>query len=292
MSAPSICDDPSLTDDNIGNVLLIPAAILTVPSVITTGLRLLARRKALGRDDWTILIAACLVVVLNTLSVVGVQHGKGRHVCFLEDDAIAIIGKYSWTNQIVLFWALAFIKASVCLLILRVKSTAILRWISGVTIGLMFVSTVVACAALMAECKPISAYWNRSSGQCRPPTFRIYSIWVQACMCFRDHHRCFLRYYTKLTVLDSSCVGVDRSDMFPHAFPNPLEFTDSSSEEDWRGIVDGHGSSVCQTISDMIEQTTANCEQCIRLCDPSSSLPQSKNKRHNLSVHHNQTLQY
>jgi hypothetical protein len=189
MSAPSICDDPSLTDNNIGKILLIPAAILTVPSVITTVLRIYARRKALGRDDWTILVAACLVVILNSLSIVGVGHGKGRHVCFLEDDAISIIGKYSWINQIVLFWALAFIKASVCLLVLRVKSTTILRWISGVTIGLMFVSTVVACAALMAECKPISAYWNRSSGHCRPPAFRIYSIWVQACMCFRARCR-------------------------------------------------------------------------------------------------------
>jgi hypothetical protein len=189
MSPPSICDDPSLTDDNIGNVLLIPAAILMVPSVITTGLRLLSRKKSLGYDDWTIMVAACLVVVLNTLSIVGVQHGKGRHVCFLEPDAIAIIGKYSWINQIVLFWALCFIKASVCLLVLRVKSTAILRWISRVTIGLMFVSTIVACAALMAECKPISAYWHRPSGQCRPPTFRIYSIWVQACTCPRARQR-------------------------------------------------------------------------------------------------------
>jgi hypothetical protein len=193
MSSPSICDDPSLTDDNIGNILLIPAAILTVPSVITTGLRLLARRKTLGKDDWTILIAACLVVAMNALSIVGVQHGKGRHVCFLDDEAVSIIGKYSWTNQIVLFWALASIKASVCLLILRVKSTAILRWVSGVTIGLMFVSTVVACAALMAECKPISAYWDRGSGQCRPPTFRIYSIWVQACMGSRKTYQIYVR---------------------------------------------------------------------------------------------------
>ena len=183
MTLPPICDDPMLLDDNIGNILLIPAAILMVPSVITTGLRIFARKNALGRDDWTILIGACLVVILNTLSIIGIQHGKGRHVCFLEDDQISIIGKYSWINQIVLFWALFFIKASVCLLVLRVKSTAVLRWVSGVTIGLMFISTVVACAALMAECKPVSAYWNRSSGQCRAPTFRIYSIWVQACMC-------------------------------------------------------------------------------------------------------------
>jgi hypothetical protein len=49
---------------------------------------------------------------------------------------------------------------------------------------------------------------------------------------------------TKLTVPDPSCLGADRSDMFSHAFPNPVELTDRSPEEDRRGIVDGDGSSV------------------------------------------------
>jgi hypothetical protein len=111
---------------------------------------------------------------------VGVRHGKGRHVCALDNESIAAIGRYSWINQIILFWALFFIKVSVCLLVLRVKSTALLRWTSGIVTALMITSTIVACAALLAECKPVSAYWNRSSGECRAPTFRIYSIWVQA----------------------------------------------------------------------------------------------------------------
>lgn len=179
MSSAGPCD-PLPDDDDIGNALLIPSAIFIVPTVITTALRLWARKKAFGYDDWTILIAAILTVVLNALSIRGVGHGKGRHVCFLEDDQILEIGKYSWINQIILFWALAFIKASVCLLVLRVKSTKTLRWITAATIALMVSTTVVACAALMSECRPISAYWNRSSGECRAPSFRIYSIWVQA----------------------------------------------------------------------------------------------------------------
>jgi hypothetical protein len=177
---PSSPCDPLPVDENIGSVLLIPAAVFIVPSAITTALRLWARKSSLGSDDWTILIAAILTIVLNALSIAGVKHGKGRHVCFLDADSIAEIGRYSLINQIVLFWALFFIKISVCLLILRVKSTATLRWISGIAVGMMVSSTVVACAALLAECSPVSAYWNRSSGQCRPPTFRIYSIWVQA----------------------------------------------------------------------------------------------------------------
>jgi len=171
---------PCATDDNIGNVLLIPAAFCIVPSAITTALRLWARRKSLGSDDWTILVAAILTIVLNALSIVGVKHGKGRHVCALDNESIADIGRYSLINQIVLFWALFFIKISVCLLVLRVKSTAVLRWASGIVVALILTSTTVACAALLAECKPVSAYWNRSSGKCRAPTFRIYSIWVQA----------------------------------------------------------------------------------------------------------------
>lgn len=196
MSSSSPCD-PLPADDNIGNVLLIPAAVFIIPSTITTGLRLWARRNSPGLDDWTIALAAILTVVLNVLSIVGVKHGKGRHVCFLDDDSISEIGRYSLINQIVLFWALFFIKTSVCLLVLRVKSNTILRWASGLAVGLMATSTVVACAALLAECKPVSAYWNRSTGQCQAPTFRIYSIWIQA-------GRCSSNIYTKLMVLTSS----------------------------------------------------------------------------------------
>jgi hypothetical protein len=180
MAFPSPC----ATDDDIGNVLLIPAALFIVPSVTTTALRLWARRNFLGSDDWTILVASILTIVLNALSIVGVKHGKGRHVCALDDESIAKIGRYSWINQIILFWALFFVKISVCLLVLRVKSTAILRWASGIVTALMITSTIVACAALLAECRPVSAYWNRSSGKCRAPTFRIYSIWMQAGACF------------------------------------------------------------------------------------------------------------
>ena len=179
MSSELLCESLS-ADGNIGNVLLIPAAIFIIPSTATTALRLWARRKSLGSDDWTILIAAVLTIVLDALSIVGVKHGKGRHVCALDEEAVAEIGRYSWINQIILFWALFFIKISVCLLVLRVKSTALLRWTSGIVTALMISSTVVACAALLAECRPVSAYWDRSSGECRAPTFRIYSIWVQA----------------------------------------------------------------------------------------------------------------
>lgn len=176
MTSPLLCD----VDENIGKVLLIPAAFFIVPSTITTALRLWARKNSLGSDDWTIFVAATLTIVLNALSIVGVRHGKGRHVCALDDESIAEIGRYSLINQIVLFWALFFIKISVCLLVLRVKSTATLRWASGVITALMITSTAIACAALLAECKPVSAYWDRGSGTCRAPTFRIYSIWVQA----------------------------------------------------------------------------------------------------------------
>lgn len=199
MSSSSACDS-LLTDDNIGNVLLIPAAIFIVPSATTTALRLWARRNSLGLDDWTILVAAILTITLNALSIVGVRHGKGRHVCFLETESIAEISRYSWIAQIVLFWALFFIKTSVCLLVLRVKSTKALRWTSGMITGLMAASTILACAALLAECKPVSGYWNRSSGQCRPPTFRIYSIWVQA--------GTFSRWCCRTLIANlASCVG-------------------------------------------------------------------------------------
>jgi hypothetical protein len=72
--------------------------------------------------------------------------------------------------------------------------------------------------------------------------------------------------------------------MFAHAFSNPVEFTNSSSEEDRCRTINGYGSSVCRVISYMVDQTSADHRQCIHLRDPTSSLPQSENKRRDLSV--------
>lgn len=179
MSFENPCD-PLPEDENLGSHLLMTAAILLAPTILTTILRLWARKKVPGWDDFTIAIAAVLTIALNVLSIYGVQNGKGRHVCFLHKKQILEIGKYSWINQIVLFWALFFIKMSVCLLILRVKKTKFLRLATVTIIGLMATSTCIACAALIAECRPVSAFWDRLEGECRPPDFRIYSIWVQA----------------------------------------------------------------------------------------------------------------
>lgn len=157
MSFENPCD-PLPEDENLGSHLLMTAAILLAPTILTRILRLWARKKVPGWDDFTIAIAAVLTIALNVLSIYGVQNGKGRHVCFLHKKQILEIGKYSWINQIVLFWALFFIKMSVCLLILRVKKTKFLRLATVTIIGLMATSTCIACAALIAECRPVSAF--------------------------------------------------------------------------------------------------------------------------------------
>jgi hypothetical protein len=223
-SFSSSCD-PRLTDDNIGNVLLIPAAIFIVPSAITTLLRLWARKSSFGSDDWTILVAAILTITLNALSIVGVRNGKGRHVCFFDYESFVEVSRYSWIDQLVFVWALFFIKISICLMVMRVKSTTAIYRLSGMVVTLMTASSIVACIALFVECTPLYAYWNRSSGQCRAPTFRIYSIWIHAGMVD-------LRHCTRRSSDFSRCFGVDRSDMFSSTFPNTLDPPTTNSEED------------------------------------------------------------
>lgn len=276
MASPSPC----ATDDDIGNVLLIPAAFFIVPSVTTTALRLWARRNSLGLDDWTILIAALLTIVLNTLSIVGVKHGKGRHVCALDDESIAAIGRYSWVNQIILFWALFFIKISVCLLVLRVKSTASLRWASGLITALMITSTIVACAALLAECKPVSAYWNRSSGECRAPTFRIYSIWVQAGMSV-------VLVKTQIVVQADILPAISvLTDLVCSLLPFPILWSLQLSprKKIAVGALMALGAMWVLLLDTCIIETANFFSQCIRLCHFASDITKPWPQRHDLSV--------
>lgn len=62
---------------------------------------------------------------------------------------------------------------------------------------------------------------------------------------------------TVLTTFDVSRLGSDRSDMFTHAFPNPVELTLDSSEEDCGWTFDGDGCSVWPTSPSFPEQTTS-----------------------------------
>ena len=176
--------NPLPPDVDVGPMLTAVSYAFIVPSVLSTALRIWvrAREKILGGDDYTIMIAAALSTVLSALSILAVEHGKGRHIWYLSGEQTRYINMLSWINQIVLFSSITFVKASICLLVLRIKNTKAFRWFLYTVIALLVTTNIIPIIALLVECHPIYRFWDRTAvaGQCRPPDFRIYSIWVES----------------------------------------------------------------------------------------------------------------
>ncbi|KAK5734927.1 hypothetical protein LTR17_008560 [Elasticomyces elasticus] len=174
--------DPLPPNVDIGPMMVAVAYVFIFPALITTALRLWIRTRdrILGWDDAAILIASLLAIVLSGLSIEGVKNGKGRHIWYLNEHQTATIGMLSWIAQIDLFCAICLIKISVCLLVLRIKNTKMLRYSLYGVMVLLVITTIIPIIALCTECKPVYGFWHRKLGKCHSPNFRIYSIYVQA----------------------------------------------------------------------------------------------------------------
>ncbi|KAK4962072.1 hypothetical protein LTR10_002569 [Elasticomyces elasticus] len=174
--------DPLPPNADIGPMMVAVAYAFIFPALITTALRLWIRTRdhILGWDDAAILVASLLAIVLSALSIEGTKNGKGRHIWYLNEHQTATIGKLSWIAQIDLFCAICLIKISVCLLVLRIKNTKMLRYSLYAVMVLLVITTIIPIIALCTECKPVYGFWHRKLGHCHSPNFRIYSIYVQA----------------------------------------------------------------------------------------------------------------
>jgi len=170
--------------DNAGPTLLVIAIVVLVVVLTTTALRITvrAKRHALGGDDYTIAAASLLTIGRVTCQIISVQHGNGRHREFLAIEDYQYINFLTWLTQLFLFPILCLLKISVCLLVLRIKSTKQLRIGLWSLIVLLILTTLLPDIVLLAECDPVSAYWTSQADKCWPANVRIYSIYLQTCM--------------------------------------------------------------------------------------------------------------
>jgi hypothetical protein len=169
------------SSDNAGPTLLVICVVVLVLVLSTTTLRVTvrARRQALGGDDYTIAAASLLAIGRVTCQIIGVQHGNGRHREFLSKEDYQYVNFLTWLTQLFLFPILCLLKISVCLLVLRIKSTKRLKYGLWCLIVLLILTTLLPDVVLLAECSPVSAYWTSQQDKCWNPNVRIYSIYLQ-----------------------------------------------------------------------------------------------------------------
>ncbi|CAG8972395.1 hypothetical protein HYALB_00007147 [Hymenoscyphus albidus] len=169
-------------DESKGPTLLVLTCVLTAFSIVTTCLRVWARyrRSLIGWDDMTIAICMLLSVGRTIIQIVSVKAGNGRHKPYLTTAQYQYVNFLTWATQLFLFVAICILKCSICLLILRIKKTKLLRQCLIGMMGGLILTNGFCLIVLLAECDPVKKYWDpKTPGKCWDTRVRIYSIYVQ-----------------------------------------------------------------------------------------------------------------
>ncbi|KAL2873219.1 hypothetical protein SGCOL_011648 [Colletotrichum sp. CLE4] len=172
-------DDSPPPNEDAGPVSFSLALVLTIFLVITTSLRLWVRaaNRKLGWDDLTIALAGATAIIRFAFVVLQWKHGNGRHRVYLSDRDYMMINMYGWWGQMLLFISVAFLKVSICLLILRIKDTKMLKSLLYAVMAGVLITNFGVVIILLAECQPIG-FWRGKSAVCWPTHIRIYFIYA------------------------------------------------------------------------------------------------------------------
>lgn len=172
-------DESPPPNEDVGPISFSLALALTISLVITTGLRLWVRAatRKLGWDDLTIALAGATAITRFAFVVLQWKHGNGRHRVYLSDHDYMMINMYGWWGQMLLFISVAFLKVSICLLILRIKDTKLLKGVLHVIMAGVLITNFGVVVILIAECQPVG-FWRGKSAVCWPTHIRIYFIYA------------------------------------------------------------------------------------------------------------------
>lgn len=149
-------------DRNVGPVLIWVTATLDIIAVVLTSLRMWirARHRIIGWDDWTMVVALLIANSRMIFQILQSAHGNGRHKDYLTDEQYTLSSKWGWYAQLGLFGGNAFVKISICLLILRIKNTPFLRRLLYSVIGGLIITNATFVIILLAQCSPVNTYWR------------------------------------------------------------------------------------------------------------------------------------
>ena len=169
-------------DTNLGPVFVILTCTLTAISLSVTALRLWVRKVNyyLGWDDYLIGITMALLITRMGLQVASVKHGNGRHRAYLAKEEYQWVVMANFYTIFLLFPTLGLLKISICCLLLRIKNTPKIRMFMYIIIGGLVITNIEPSIVMLAQCRPIEAFWKGPASKCWPAAVRIYSIYFQA----------------------------------------------------------------------------------------------------------------
>ncbi|OCL02858.1 hypothetical protein AOQ84DRAFT_252436, partial [Glonium stellatum] len=156
---------PNYNDPETRAVLLLAVEIpcMCVMTLFMAG-RFYSRgkRKALGIDDWVMVLPWALAVAMSISNCVATRYGTGYHIWDFKPQWVAPIGKTALITQVLFSPCVGLTKISVCLTYLRIFPSQKNRRFCYITIILSAAWAVAMFFANLFQCVPIQAYWDTS----------------------------------------------------------------------------------------------------------------------------------
>jgi len=155
---------PPPPNESRGPTLIILSTILHAISLPLLTTRIWTRSRPTLRlwwDDYTILAAASFDLLNWILILLAVHHGLGRPGPYVPLASQPLGRKYLYFGQHASGWAIALIKISIALMLLRLRPDS-LRW-RLFLLAMMFLPIAIAATTsgvLFSACKPLSAMWE------------------------------------------------------------------------------------------------------------------------------------
>ena len=174
----------SLADNGLGKTFLGLTCLFMTLCLATTIIRMIVRsaNRLVGTDDYLACSSMVLLIVQWVFIGLVVEAGLGASKYDLDAMELELVSKYMWFLQVFLFINLPLPKISICVFIMRIKNYGWLKWfLYGLMAGL-FIANMACVIILLAECRPVSAYWKGDTAACWDPNIYDNAIWASVGM--------------------------------------------------------------------------------------------------------------
>ncbi|GAW22246.1 hypothetical protein ANO14919_117820 [Xylariales sp. No.14919] len=172
MSSSAGAGDASTADSKLReeSTLALQIGVVTAIHVIALAvsiLRIYSRiflAKAFGWDDGFMCGSTLSAFVSYIVYIYETQHGLGMHKAFVSADDIWKFGAANFAQTIINLLGLGLLKISLSLSLIRLSRSKTFKWVLWGTIAFVTIYTVFAFLTLFLYCKPLSGFWDITSG--------------------------------------------------------------------------------------------------------------------------------
>ncbi|KAL9596012.1 MAG: hypothetical protein Q9219_006096 [cf. Caloplaca sp. 3 TL-2023] len=190
MANPSV--PPDLAQANRGPTILAVSWIECTVAILIVATRMYTRSyliRNVGIDDWMIVLALVLAIVMSSLVTADVHYGAGRHFATLSPVEQTLANKLNWIAQPFAIFSCGVGKISIAFLILRIMAKNKLRERFLYTLIALLVTINAICVGfIFGQCTPARKLWEPSvAGSCLDPSIQQDVGFFQASFsCFSD----------------------------------------------------------------------------------------------------------